>query len=281
MAKRQQNFWKKLGQRYVFSIRNESHFEESARATLSINEVISLLTFFLIVMLGLAYVIFQYSPLAYFVGGESPKNKKALVSIVERSDSLENRLIQNELYYAQIKRVLNGEVEVDSIPSDLDSNFYKNLELSQPSQDELELRERIEEQDKFAFSSSPNRVSLNYIPPLEGVISSKFDFSKAHFGIDIVAPKGSPIKSIARGTVVYSGWSSENGNTIILSHNSNLISIYNHNEKLLKQAGELVLPGEVVALIGNTGKNSSGYHLHFELWENGNALDPEAYFKFD
>lgn len=281
MAKRQQNFWKKLGNRYVFSVRNQSHFEESARATLSINEVISLLTLFLMVMLLLAYVLFQYSPLAYFVGGESPKNKKALLTIANRSDSLEQKLLKNELYYAQISKVLNGEVDVDSIPSKLDSNFYKTLQITEPSEEELELREKIEEQEKFAFSPTSQTMSNNYISPLEGVISSKFDYKKAHFGVDVVAPKGSPVKAIAKATVIYAGWSSENGNTIILSHPKNVISIYNHNEKLLKETGDLVLPGEAIALIGNTGKNSSGYHLHFELWENSTALDPETYFKFN
>jgi murein DD-endopeptidase MepM/ murein hydrolase activator NlpD len=80
--------------------------------------------------------------------------------------------------------------------------------------------------------------------------------------------------------VVFSEWSAETGNVIILQHPNNLLSIYKHNAALLKHNGDFVKAGDVIAIVGNTGENTTGPHLHFELWKQGQPIDPEAIINF-
>ena len=82
------------------------------------------------------------------------------------------------------------------------------------------------------------------------------------------------------GVVVFSSWTSETGNVIGILHEDNLFSVYKHNSTLLKKQGEAVSAGEVIAIIGNSGKFSSGPHLHFELWQNLMPIDPQTLIFF-
>jgi murein DD-endopeptidase MepM/ murein hydrolase activator NlpD len=104
---------------------------------------------------------------------------------------------------------------------------------------------------------------------------------KRHFGIDILAPRNTPIKSALDGWVVQSDWTLETGNTIGIQHENNIITFYKHNSVLLKKVGSYVKAGEAVAIIGNTGEMTDGPHLHFELWYKGNPVDPADYINFN
>ena len=88
------------------------------------------------------------------------------------------------------------------------------------------------------------------------------------------------VKATLDGTVIYAGWSDDTGNTIQIQHEGDIISIYRHNEKLLKKSGDKVSAGTPIALVGNTGKLTTGDHLHFELWHKGEAVDPTKYINF-
>jgi murein DD-endopeptidase MepM/ murein hydrolase activator NlpD len=101
-----------------------------------------------------------------------------------------------------------------------------------------------------------------------------------HYAIDLVAKKGTKIKSILEGTVILSDWNPKTGYVIGIQHPNNFISFYKHCSRLLKQAGDVVTVGEYIAIIGNSGELSTGPHLHLELWKNGVPLNPESYIAF-
>ena len=119
-----------------------------------------------------------------------------------------------------------------------------------------------------------------FFSPIKGVVTSKFDRKKNHFGTDIVAKKDEPIKCVYDGVVVISHWTSETGYVIGIQHENNYFSLYKHNSVLLKEEGDRVNSGEVIAIIGNSGEFSSGPHLHFELWHKGTPINPENYILF-
>jgi murein DD-endopeptidase MepM/ murein hydrolase activator NlpD len=127
-------------------------------------------------------------------------------------------------------------------------------------------------------------VSSRYIPyliPAEGFITKDFqkdDFliEKSHTGIDIVAKEGTVIRCVANGVVIFSNWTYEGGNTIIVDHLNGFISFYKHNKRLLVGERMFVKRGQPIALMGNSGV-SSGTHLHFEIWKNGMPVDPKDY----
>ena len=136
------------------------------------------------------------------------------------------------------------------------------------------------EQVKISPTNGARIEELYFIPPLRGYITADFQPSKKHYGIDIAAPKNTPIKSAMAGTVIISDWTLETGNIIGIQHKNNLVSFYKHNSVLLKKIGSFVKAGEAVAIIGNTGQLSDGPHLHFEIWHNGQPVNPTNYINF-
>jgi murein DD-endopeptidase MepM/ murein hydrolase activator NlpD len=104
------------------------------------------------------------------------------------------------------------------------------------------------------------------------------NLQKQHYGVDIAAAKDTPIKAVDDGTVIIASYTAETGYILQIQHDNDLISVYKHNSVLLKKQGEKVRAGEAIAIIGETGEYSSGPHLHFEMWRNGIALNPESFF---
>ena len=130
-------------------------------------------------------------------------------------------------------------------------------------------------------SSILSSADYRYLmPPISGVISSGFDAATEHFGVDILAPHDTPVKAIWDGHVITADWTLETGYTIGIQHSNDMVSFYKHNATLLKRNGAFVRAGEAIAIIGNTGKLSSGPHLHFELWLQGKPVDPTNYIDF-
>ena len=109
---------------------------------------------------------------------------------------------------------------------------------------------------------------------MESTFSSEHEI---HGGIDIVAMEGTPIKSSASGVVVFSGWTPDLGNLVVIYHNNEYFTYYGHNELILVNSYEKVDRGDAIATSGNSGI-SSGPHLHFEIWKDGEPVDPLLYF---
>jgi murein DD-endopeptidase MepM/ murein hydrolase activator NlpD len=85
------------------------------------------------------------------------------------------------------------------------------------------------------------------------------------------------VVAAADGYVVFSGWTYQDGQVLILSHSGGFLTYYKHNQSLLKSANIFVRRGEPIALLGNSGRTSSGPHLHFEVWKDGAPVDPARY----
>jgi len=104
-----------------------------------------------------------------------------------------------------------------------------------------------------------------------------FTFRMAfHSGIDFPAPKGTPIYASAGGVVVYSAQRKDYGNTIEIDHGAGLVTRYAHASKLIAKKGQIVMPGQLIAEVGSTGR-STGAHLHFEILKDGRFVNPKAY----
>ena len=153
------------------------------------------------------------------------------------------------------------------------------------------LRVEVEGQEKYAVSSRHSSSSSHQQPvseitsylfftPVKGIVTNNFDPLNHHYGIDIVAKPNEPVKSILEGTVIFSDWTLETGYTIAIQHQQNMISVYKHNSSILKKTGSFVKAGEPIAIIGNTGELTTGPHLHFELWYNGNPINPRDHISF-
>lgn len=116
---------------------------------------------------------------------------------------------------------------------------------------------------------------VKFISPLEGTITARYDETRDHMGLDMAAVANSQVRASAAGYVIFSDYSRENGYTIWIAHANSRMTGYKHNARLLARHGEFVFQGDAVAIMGNTGESSTGPHLHFELWLDGKAVNPE------
>ena len=112
------------------------------------------------------------------------------------------------------------------------------------------------------------------------MITESYNPSIGHPYLDIAAPNNTTVYSVLDGTVIFAGWQDETGYNIQIQHSNNLVSVYKHNERLLKKVGDKVKAGTPISIIGDVGRLSSGPHLHFELWHNGDPIDPSSYINF-
>jgi murein DD-endopeptidase MepM/ murein hydrolase activator NlpD len=126
-------------------------------------------------------------------------------------------------------------------------------------------------------NESAFRPAFPIITPAVGYVSRKFESDRGHIGIDYSGKIGSLIVAAADGSVVFAGYTVDQGFTLILSHGGGYLTMYMHNQSLLRSVGEKVKRGEPIALLGNSGRVSYGPHLHFELWKDGKAENPNDY----
>jgi len=162
---------------------------------------------------------------------------------------------------------------------------YDTITISKSKEDSA-LRTEIESQNQYNIGlyneDKPQNSIKNFyfFTPLKGTISNNYSLKEQHYGIDIVASPNDAIKATLDGIVILAAWTLETGYVIAIQHQSNLISVYKHNSVLLKKEGMFVKAGEPIAYVGNSGELTSGPHLHFELWYNGNPVDPKEYISF-
>ena len=125
------------------------------------------------------------------------------------------------------------------------------------------------------FGATDNPQSFFFLEPTNGIITQGFNSANGHMGIDYGVAAGSPVFASAGGLIIFSEYAVESGYTIIIQHDDNYLTIYKHCSSLVKKIRERVNQGELIALSGNTGINTTGPHLHFEIWQNGKPLDPQ------
>ncbi len=238
-------------------------------------------TVFIIILF---YTLFAFTPLRKTIPGyPDESSKKAAIQNAIRVDSLEKIISRWELYSENLRRVINGEepLQIDSIIRSGETAYTKTRE--ELHRRDSMLRERVMTEEQFELSSRGLRdlpiEGIHFFTPLKGVISQSYD-PAIHPFIDITAPANSVVSAVLDGSVISAGWSDDAGYTICIQHDNDIVSIYKHNNKLLKETGEKVTAGTPVAIIGGTGNLSTGDHLHFELWYKGNPIDPTKYINF-
>ncbi len=241
---------------------------------------------FLVMFTALIASFIAFTPVRTFIPGyPDARSKRAAIQNAMRIDSLENVIFRWELYTENLRRAIEGEepLKIDSIINASRSTQAAEADMKELAQKDSLLRMNVKEEEEFGISDRDKRdlpiEGMHFFTPLKGVVSQGYD-AAVHPYVDITAPAGSVVKATLDGTVIYAGWSDEAGNTIQIQHEGGIISIYKHNEKLLKNVGDKVTAGSPIALVGGTGSLSTGEHLHFELWHNGEAVDPVRYINF-
>lgn len=276
---------KKLLSRYRLVILNEQTFEEQLYFRLTRLNVIIICTFLFALLFTGTIALVSYTPIKEIIPGyASTKMRKQAAENAFRLDSLLDAYRQSNQQLSAIRKVLIGEVDIVEIKEyaiNLDTQNIVNLSnLKRSKQDSL-LRSLVEQEDKYSVAlTSGSKVDFVLYPPAIGNLSQAYDPVDKHYAVDIVLNENAPVKAVAEGTVIFSEWTADTGYVIIIEHPYGLLSAYKHNASLSKFQGETVAAGEVIATAGNTGKYSTGYHLHFELWSDGFPMNPENFIDF-
>ena len=241
-----------------------------------------------IVVIGIIALVslIAFTPLREFIPGYSDLTvKKQATYAALKADSLETQLAIKENYLKNIKAIINGDT-IDIQESITDTTIDYSKIAYKPTKEDSILRKNVEEQDKYNLRFNEKESSKNvlnnyfFFTPLKGLVSSSFNPEIEHFGVDVIAPENEVIMAALDGTVTLANWTSTDGHIIQLQHENNIITMYKHNSVLFKKVGETVKAGETIAIIGESGKLTTGPHLHFELWHNGKPIDPQDYMIF-
>ncbi len=282
--------------RYRLIVRNDESFEERFSVRVSKLRIVFLLLLGSLFWIALMSILFIYSPLNNYINNDEKHlllTEQALKLQVQ-IDSLNKTLAQNDFFIRNVKQIIQGKVPEDNIShsplqEDSSSISYDSITDTRSKDDSL-LRLEMENANRFGVyyeegedpyqTQFQNRPTV-FFAPIKGFVTNYFNPNTAHFGLDIVAKKDTPIKNIADGVVLLAQWTIDNGFVILIQHANNTVSVYKHNASLFKQEGDYVKAGDLIAIIGNSGHQSTGTHLHFELWINGVAVNPMEYISFE
>ena len=255
---------------------------EMKRYKISLGKALFYLSGYTLIVFLFAVALFSFTPLKkalFWIENGKIKEQAVQIKRLER----EVALVQKELdKFIKLERRLNYAIILAGTDS-LDSNavIYDSLR-AEPNKNNLNggnllfIFEAFV--NEFFSDSTANKNDLYFISPVEnGVILRKFEKESGHYGIDFAVKPNTPIVASAPGYVIFAGFTDVDGNVIIIQHNENFRTVLKHCNILLKKTGDTVYQGEVIAYSGNSGINTTGPHLHFEIWHGNEVLNPEKF----
>ena len=265
-------------EKHKLSFTDDTTYQEKWSFRLSAFNLFSVIAFYTILIATGIILLVKFTPVQYFVVDTPPTaSVRQINQNSEMLDSLSSQIESRQRYLNDLKKILTNESFEDSMTRNMSDSLFGNYQANfTKSQEDSLLRLKMESQGKVE-----NNINYDFFyAPLRGTVSQSFNLSKGHLGVDIVAEEDSPIKSCLEGTVIYTAWTSTDGEVVIVQHKNNFITVYKHCSSVLKSVGDKVQTADPIAIIGNTGKHTSGPHLHFEIWQNGKVLDPQELINF-
>lgn len=240
----------------------------------------------IVVTIATIFCVIAFTPIRTLIPGyPDARSKHDAIKNAITIDSLENVLTKWELYSENLRRVVDGQepLKIDSLMEVRKNPAAEAGDSRELAEKDSLLRKEVADEDRFDIKPGSARTlpieGMHFFTPLKGVVSQGYD-KALHPYIDITAPGNSVVMSVLDGTVISAGWNDTEGYTIRIQHEGDIISVYKHNQKLLKETGDKVTAGTPIAVLGGTGSTSDGDHLHFELWHKGEAVDPTKYISF-
>ena len=283
--KKKKRLWiQNLMNRYRMVVINETTFEERFFVRISqFNIIVLIILFVTFITIG-SFFLVAYTPLKEFIPGYTSLSiRKEAIRNTFLLDSLSVEFQKQDRFIQSMKSALTGEIDWEENSLLIAKDQLPELLNSDNAMTEADSLLRLEVIQEDKYNVIPNDLSnVKYLlySPAAGPISQKYDVNKRHFAVDIALEEHAPVMAVAHGTVIFAEWTAETGHVIIIKHDYGLLSVYKHNSYLEKSQGDLVKAGEVIAKAGNTGKLSTGWHLHFELWMNGYSVDPTDFIEF-
>ena len=282
--------WQDLRTEYRVVILDDETLEELNHYRLTRLNIFLAISSLLVVTSVLVVSAIIFTPLKQYIPGYGDYNmRQQIITLAVRTDSLERTIATQMFYINNVRKVLTADIDTTGSFSTAPKRDDSQVRYVEPIKEDSLLRQRVAQElaqssgaDKNA-SKDANVVkdaTLKFIVPVQGLIMQKYNAPTKHYGVDIAAPKNTAIKAAASGTVISANYTNETGYVVQIQHANNVVSFYKHCSKILKKIGDKVVAGEAIAVVGSSGELSSGIHLHFELWQNGQPLNPADLIKF-
>ncbi len=274
-----------LKDHYRLIIYNDSTIQTVWSIKLTPIKVLTLGSLGAILLILLTTTIIAYTPLRENIPGyPSAKVRQQIIHNYVLVDSLENEIKVRDSYFDKIKTLFQGETPAEESASTDPELKVTEATFDKFNADSVFKDKLLDEKSNLSIQQNKKRLpsiaNIHFFTPLRGMITNRFNPKIDHLAVDIVGKQNARISNVLDGTVIFSGWTMDTGYSIFIQHESNIVSAYKHNAELLKEVGNKVKAGDVIAIMGNSGELTTGPHLHFELWHNGTALDPETYIDF-
>jgi len=275
-----------LRRKYRLILLNDTSLDEKFSLRLSPLNILMGILSLTIIMTSIVISLIAFTGLREYIPGYgTTEERRQMLKLSYKADSLEKKVQARDAYLQGLLTVLTETGgETSKRPARDSSGKYIKLN-TEPSKADIAFRQEFElkKQDKNLTKTQTYNGQLQdllFFSPVKGIITRSFDPTHLHFGTDISTKEDEFIKATLDGTIIYRGFTAEDGNIIQIQHSNNVVSLYKHCSMVLKNAGEKVKSGEAIAVVGNTGENSKGAHLHFELWFNGIAVNAQDFVAF-
>ena len=283
--KKRESNWK---DKFRFAVFNDTTYEEVWRIRLSKYNALLAMAFIVFLIIGITTSLIAFTNLREFIPGyPDVALRRAIIMNALMLDSLEHEIVIRDKYFLDLNDVISGRQPIDRMTVRDSTRDYSRITFQRSVEDSL-LRSRIESEEEYTLGKGTtgsergsSLASVHFFPPVKGIVSSSFDVRTRHFATDVVTQPKAVVSSTLDGTVIMTGWTMETGFVLIIQHSNNLVSVYKHNATVLKEMGDRVWAGEAISIVGDSGElYTSGPHLHFELWYNGEPLDATQYIFF-
>lgn len=285
---------------YTIVVMDEEGVDPPRQYRVHPRQVLRTLAGALSVMVLLAMALAAFSPLEEIIPGATTADMRddAREHAV-RLAALEDSLAVQEQYITQLRRLMTGQIDTSVVlaneaPPSLSGAATGELAevAAEPptenwtdhQQPALSIQrmpavrgERPPVRTAAAEGRYLSNLSFPVMPPVQGLLTRGFDARASHFAVDIAVEEGTIVRAIGDGYVILADWTHDGGYTTAVQHADGFVSVYKHNQRLLKRVGDRVRDRDAVAVSGNSGEISTGPHLHFELWRNGLAQDPRYF----
>ena len=267
------NKLKKVKNYFVLIIPDQSSSETRSRK-LPLSKIIGILLGYTLLISFLGYVFFSVTPIGNLF---FPKTKTFSEQEIAKINELNSRMLFLSKELENLKST-NEKLRNAIILGD--SSVIESFNVKDTGSLKKKAGGNILTVIKYLFfpeEGSEEKIDY-FIKPVNGFISRGFNTDKGHIGIDFVVKVGSPVYAAANGYVVFADYTSRDGYMMIINHTNDYITVYKHCSILLKKIRDRVFQGELISLSGNSGEITTGPHLHFEIWKQGQPINPKNVF---
>lgn len=271
------SLWKRIRFKYRLSILREDTLHECWHIRLSGLGAFTIVMLLFLLTIALFSLVIIYTPIRNVLPGYSENIRQGLIIESARLDSLESSMQLQMNYLNVIKQVMAGEVQSDTVIS-LDSmQILAQEELllakSEATQEFIAQYESKEKDNLALFDIQPNEITYTFFRPAHGIIIDAYVPNQGKYGISLQTVAHENVASVLAGSVIMIDLEINNTYTVLIQH-LNYVSVYKHLGKVTKSIGTTVQAGETIGLIAKDKP------LYFELWQNGNSLNPEDIIAF-